>query len=328
MKILIKRCLSFGKETLSAVTSAGCNSCATVLMYHEVLDDEWDIDSWLVVKKSDFRKQMSFLRSNFHPVSIQQVFDDSYGLGNHKKQKAVVTFDDGYAGNSETAFPILNEMEIPFTIFCATEAIESQTLYWYDRVIRTLLCNRKMFKFSLGEPHPKIFRLNGWRQGENKWDEIQCLLTYLKDLPRIERSGAVEQILSMINPLDTDYPVRPLTIAQLKKISGCELATIGAHSHTHDILVQLPAEEAKSNIETSHQKLRDWTGRSIDFFSYPNGNYNGAIMNAVRDLGFKAAFTTEERKWRPGSDLYSIPRLGIGRFDSFDSFKAKLKWSH
>lgn len=327
MLSIINRSLSCPKGILSALTSTDPNSWLTVLMYHEVLDDEWDVGSWLVVKRSEFKKQMAHLKTNFHIVSIQEALDDPESLGINKKQSVILTFDDGYAGNSEAAFPILKEMEIPFTIFCATEAIESQIPYWYDRVIRALLCNRDVVKFSLGEPHPKVFRFNGFGQGENKWDEIQCMLTYLKSLPRIERAGAVEKISSIIDPLDTDYPVRPLTIAQLKEIAGCELATIGAHSHTHDILVQLSTQEARTNIETSHRKLGEWTGRSIDFFSYPNGDYDGAILNAVRDLGFKAAFTTEERKWKSGTDLYSIPRLGIGRFDSFDSFKAKLKWS-
>ncbi len=54
--------------------------------------------------------------------------------------------------------------------------------------------------------------------------------------------------------------------------------------------------------------------QSVDenrFFAYPYGMYNSTVINAVRDAGFEAAFTTERDGARPGDAIYEIPRYTI-----------------
>lgn len=48
-----------------------------------------------------------------------------------------------------------------------------------------------------------------------------------------------------------------------------------------------------------------------DYFAYPYGDYNSTVIQAVKDAGFVAAFTTVERNAKPGDSVYEIPRYTI-----------------
>lgn len=47
------------------------------------------------------------------------------------------------------------------------------------------------------------------------------------------------------------------------------------------------------------------------YFAYPYGDYDTDVINAVKDAGFEAAFTTVERNAVVGDNLYEIPRHTI-----------------
>ena len=48
-----------------------------------------------------------------------------------------------------------------------------------------------------------------------------------------------------------------------------------------------------------------------EFFAYPYGDYNETVINAVKDAGFSAAFSTVERNAKPGDNIYEIPRYTV-----------------
>lgn len=48
-----------------------------------------------------------------------------------------------------------------------------------------------------------------------------------------------------------------------------------------------------------------------DYFAYPYGDYDQTVINAVRDAGFAAAFSTVERNAKPGDKIFEIPRYTV-----------------
>ena len=50
----------------------------------------------------------------------------------------VVTFDDGYAGNYEVVFPIVQAYQIPVTVYVATRGCQDNGNYWFNDVIESL----------------------------------------------------------------------------------------------------------------------------------------------------------------------------------------------
>ena len=72
----------------------------------------------------------------------------------------------------------------------------------------------------------------------------------------------------------------------VKKIdeSGCE---IGTHSSTHSYMSKLNAEGIKAELSTSSQAIKDVTGKEVELFRPPYGDYDDNSVNAVRSIGME-----------------------------------------
>lgn len=88
-----------------------------VLMYHRVTDILNPHE--FVVSVENFRQQMATLARRSEVIGIKEL---SFGE-KRKKQKVVITFDDGYRDNYLNAYPILKKLNLPATIFLITGMI-------------------------------------------------------------------------------------------------------------------------------------------------------------------------------------------------------------
>jgi peptidoglycan/xylan/chitin deacetylase (PgdA/CDA1 family) len=294
-----------------------------VLMYHELAEDYDDIESWTVVKKSDFIKQVNFLSEKFNIISLDEAFQKIRTINGEPKPAAVITFDDGDVGNKKILLPLVTSMNIPVSIFVSTKAVQDQQIYWYDRVIFALRGNSVKI-VDLRDVSLGTYCINKYK-GQRNWAEIERLLADLKTLQPSQREMVVKKIELEHGSSDSvPYRLRPLTIDDVRELAECPLITIGAHSHCHNILTQLDTAEIRESIRTSRELLEEWTGRSIRLFSYPNGDYNTAIIDQLKSLGFSGSLTTVPRLWEKDESFFTVPRIGIGRYDSFDLFKIKV----
>ena len=324
MKIFIRfKARSLAQHGMSHAFPLGRGRTSiAVLMYHEVLEDEQDVDAWTVIRASEFRKQMEYLKRHYDVVSLEAARDLMKNGDRSRAKYAVVTFDDGYEGNHRVVLPVMEALNLPFTVFCATGPIEQGEPYWWDRVIcAALACGKK---FSLTDMLLGVYNFGPNVREEFRWNEIQRLLTDLKAVSRERREQIVKVIAVSAGESQPCCPIRPMTPGKVRVLVESGLVTIGAHSHTHDILTRLKPEEAEDSVLRSKEKLELWTGKRVDYFSYPNGDYSPALMRAVERAGFLAAVSTEERPWSQADDIYAIPRIGVGRFDSLSLFKAKV----
>ena len=71
---------------------------------------------------------------------------------------------------------------------------------------------------------------------------------------------------------------------------------VGNHTHSHEVLGNLPAEKTKAEIETSQSILTDIIGKAPDFISYPYGSYSRQVVDTAKEFGFKLGITTIQKK--------------------------------
>lgn len=71
----------------------------------------------------------------------------------------------------------------------------------------------------------------------------------------------------------------------VKKIdeSGCE---IGTHSATHSYMSKQNAEEIKLELTSSAQAIRDVTGKEVELFRAPYGDYDDELIKTASELGY------------------------------------------
>jgi peptidoglycan/xylan/chitin deacetylase (PgdA/CDA1 family) len=174
-------------------------------------------------------------------------------------------------------------------------------------------------------PRAGLYNINRERGAEN-WRQIEMLLAGLKAVEPVRRARTVEDILKRLGALRGKdyYKLDHLTNEEVRELSTCPLVTIGAHSHCHSILTQLSYEDMRESVKASKLLLEKWTGRDVPYFSYPNGNYDENVIDALKAEGFECSVTTEARAWDRADSVFTIPRIGIGRYDSMDLFKIRF----
>lgn len=298
-----------------------------VLTYHEVLGDSDPIEAWTVVQEREFAQQMRWLNGHFKVVSLGEALRRMLGVEEFTENLAVVTFDDGYAGNRKVVLPIIESLGIPITLFVSTRGVQDQTPYWWDSVILALQpSGNQDVAIDLRGVGLGRYRLSRHEKGERRWTRVEGVLSDLKKLTPEVRRDAVSKILCQTNGPGkaTPSPLRSLTVEELQQMAASPLVTLGAHSHRHDILIQLREDEMRSDVRLSRELLERWTGRKVCHFAYPNGDFDDTVINVLRETGFECAMAITPRAWRKSDSVFAIPRMSIGRYDSLGSFKAML----
>ena len=81
----------------------------------------------LVVKESEFLKQITFLKDNYEVISIREIGN----IIKSSKPKICITFDDGYKNNIQLVYPIIEKNKINITIYLITRILEGDSWVWW-----------------------------------------------------------------------------------------------------------------------------------------------------------------------------------------------------
>ena len=120
------------------------------LYYHRTNIPQLDYNL-LCVSPIKFRQQMLYLKRNYQIVCFEDDWDDL------DLDAVSITFDDGYLDNLKYAVPVLEELEVPATIFVSTGMLEQKKEFWWDELEQLLF---------VGEDIPREFQLED--------NEFQC----------------------------------------------------------------------------------------------------------------------------------------------------------
>ncbi len=84
---------------------------------------------------------------------------------------------------------------------------------------------------------------------------------------------------------------------------------IGSHTMTHRALTTLDNKSLKQEIELSKKILEDKLGTEINTFCYPYGDYDEKVISAVKEAGYKLAFSVNSGHIIKGDNPYTLKRL-------------------
>lgn len=83
----------------------------------------------------------------------------------------------------------------------------------------------------------------------------------------------------------------PLPLGKQDIVEISRVHEIGAHTLNHVDLTNIPASEAKSEIEESKSYIEQLLGYQVKMFCYPFGKYHKEIIEIVQNAGFIGART-------------------------------------
>jgi peptidoglycan/xylan/chitin deacetylase (PgdA/CDA1 family) len=98
---------------------------------------------------------------------------------------------------------------------------------------------------------------------------------------------------------------------------------IDAHTLTHPDLTRVDAARLRDEVARSRAAIRMRFHVPVNFFCYPAGRYNPAVVAAVQRAGYFGATTTDYGLARPG-DLFTLARVRVNGSDGVQGLAAKL----
>jgi peptidoglycan/xylan/chitin deacetylase (PgdA/CDA1 family) len=252
-----------------------------------------------------FDRLMRFVARSFRVMTLGDAVS-CLAQGNLPSRALVISFDDGYADNTEVALPILQRHGLAASFFVSTGFLDGGRM-WNDSVVECLRACRHqeidLEAFGLGR-----CSLAG---AVERRQVISAVLPRIKYLNLAEREDAIVTLQRAcgVTDLPTDLMMRSEQVRKMHR-AGME---IGAHTVRHPILTTLSSFEAKHEIAEGRDQLQAIIDAPVDMFAYPNGkpvrDYDHSHVSLLKSLGFRGAVSTAPGVGRAGDDLFQLPRF-------------------
>ena len=143
---------------------------------------------------------------------------------------------------------------------------------------------------------------------------------YLNAYPILKRYGFKGTVFVVGNYIDhSGY----LSTQQIKEMisSGWN---IEGHTSNHVDLATVDDQTLAKELRESKEKLESIGGKPIHYFAYPFGVYNGKIVGAAKDAGYKMAFTTERGWAKLDQDIMLLSRVYCYAQMGLDEFTRRI----
>lgn len=291
-----------------------------IVNYHRILEardpllgNEPDI--------ATFREHMKMLADCFNVLPLHQAMQ---ALQQHTMppRAVCITFDDGYRSTYELALPVLQEFNLPATVFVTSGYVDSHENMWNDRIVEAIrLVQGDML--DLRAAGASLYALGSVAE---RCAAVHELTQKAKYLPPAERMALIASLETITGTRTQPLMLDSAMVSALHQ-AGVE---IGAHTVTHPILTSLSDQAALSEMVDSKQALEAITGVPVRYFAYPNGkaglDFDQRHVAMARQAGFAAAFTTAPGPVTVTQDWYMVPRSRPWDATTFFYMLRLLRW--
>ena len=312
-----------------STTGARRNSLR-ILAYHRVLDippeDSFPDDPELVsAGVADFAWQMKFVKRHFTPMRLSEVIRAIDSGSRLPPRSVVVTFDDGHFDNYTNAFPILQDVGIPATIFLSTDYIGTGRPFWFDRVM-TLL-----YFAPAGRLQVRSAQVDEVLTDVASRRRTGALLVKtLKRTPDPLRQAMLDEVEELLGGLvPPSLEQRPFAMSwdQVGEMAGAGIE-FGSHAMSHQVLTVLDDDALDHELRESRRLIQAQTGQAVDTIAYPVGSadaYDERVISYAKACGYRLGVS-----YRPGInpmdrlERFALTRLRVERYISQPKFQSLL----
>lgn len=261
-----------------------------------------------------FTRQLEHVAARYRIVSMAEVLAAYRGENGLPSRAVLLTFDDAYRDFLDVAWPALQRLGLPATLFVPT-AYPGRTGsgFWWDRLHAAVHATRAADLAVAGNGSlPAAVRTLPLGSAEERHRALAALQQHLKSMPHDPAMAMVESIVATLG--EAAFPGRAhLDWDELRRLRSAGLE-LGAHTRTHALLTRLPPERVASEIAGSLADLRREMGATLPILCYPAGAHDDRAVHAARAAGIELAFTQQDGHNEVGrSDPLRLCRTNITR---------------
>ncbi len=294
-KGLLAKCLfASGATTALSMFRQACLRDLTILTYHRIWDIEdvnrfpYDIEL-ISTSTTEFRWQMEYVRRHFTPITFATLGRILDGEVPAPRRPLIVTFDDGFEDNFRLAFPILQSLSVPATMFVSTDYIGSAKTFWFDQLAHLLL--------TAPDGHIEISGLVDPLQLTDIASRRAAVCRLLSHAKQVSNEIRLTIVADLHRRLKCDEAKsatelsRPMTWDNVREMAAAGIE-IGSHTVRHPNLARIPADELQAELMDSKRSIETHLDRPVTTISYPFGKsyaVNADVCDAARRAGYRFA---------------------------------------
>jgi peptidoglycan/xylan/chitin deacetylase (PgdA/CDA1 family) len=278
------------------LTRAMSSGMARILMYHNFSPSvESDRNA---VQIDEARAQLEYLRRHFQVVSLSDLVERLASGTALQDRMVALTVDDGRRNFYDCFYLLLREFQMPATFFVVTSFIEGKDWIWTDKVL-----------WLAEQPS---------RSEDLSPEKIEHLF---ESLNRMRPEVRDRHIAALASRMQIAIPVHPpakyaaCSWSELREMADSGLVEIGSHTVSHPILSSINDDESRWQLIESRAQIEQKLGIKVKWFCFPNGksmDYRPSQVQQVKDAGYDGAFVTRFDLVTRTTNVYELPRLGVG----------------
>ncbi|ATE60923.1 polysaccharide deacetylase [Thauera sinica] len=124
------------------------------------------------------------------------------------------------------------------------------------------------------------------------------------------------------NPSGATYPL--MDAHHLRELQSCGFR-FESHTRSHPDLPTLDDDALGAELAGSRAELQDLLGSPIEYLAYPFGRHDERVVQAARNVGYLAAFSTRPGFNRDGMDRFRLRRLDVFGTDTAAALSRKIR---
>jgi peptidoglycan/xylan/chitin deacetylase (PgdA/CDA1 family) len=229
------------------------------------------------------------------------------------KRFVCLTFDDAYRDTLRWAYPVLKDAGVPFAIYVATSFPDRLGELWW-LALEAVIARNDRIRLAI-DGRDCTFDCQTVAEKQTLYRDLYW---WLRDRPTESEMRDIVRRLAAFYQVDVAAFCAELCMdwGELAELAADPLVTIGAHTVNHPVLLKLPKEAARSEMDLSRSVIEAALGVRPAHLSYPFGDRAasaGREFELAAELGFKTAVTV-----RPGvlfaahrQRLTALPRIAV-----------------
>ncbi|TVP52825.1 MAG: polysaccharide deacetylase [Halomonadaceae bacterium] len=258
-----------------------------ILMYHRFSDQAREG----FTSAAAFHAQVRHIKRHYHPLTTAQLVRSLFENEPLPSNAVVITVDDGYQDFHRVAFPVLQALQVPATLYVTTGFVDGRLWLWPDQL---------QWLLAQADPVGQGFRLGpvtvpaGLHNAVLQGRLAKALVTHCLSLDNTEKNALIGQLADQLGvtlPKSAPAGYEAVNWQQLSELHKAGIE-VGGHTQTHPSLGRVPLQQAQEEIAGCYDALVRHLGPAERTFCYPNGqptDFSPALKPMVKEAGFSGA---------------------------------------
>jgi peptidoglycan/xylan/chitin deacetylase (PgdA/CDA1 family) len=310
-----------------------------VVTYHGVLPHGYRLSDTALdgslVSAHTLRGQFRLLKTRYNVISPEQWLAWCEDREELPPRAILLTCDDGLQNALTDMLPILQEEELPCLFFVTAASVEEYPqMLWYEELYLMLLKAADWKLVLKISPMAANADSNSPDRRREFWWKLVQNLSQCDHSSRRDFMNSARFVLQLTNNWNAEYSEETadrhrfflMASSGLKQLAAAGM-TIGAHTLSHPILSQLPAESAWKEISECRHLLENTLGKPVWALAYPFGD-SGSVTQREWEMaqraGYKCAFLNFGGGFGAHGSRYAVPRVHVTADMEISEFEAHV----